>query len=1027
MIARGATTAGTARGTQQGIGPPMSKCWDMRRPLTAFAMVALAAAPLPPAAADVTQQQEPASVSAEACQPGSWVAGTVELCDGAVVYRDYVFDDYGADLGGQRGARTGTLSSPAGDQRYPVGSEATADLVDLTLTVAGDRLEVVAELNALYEVDSTVLALAIDTDDDPATGGGEWDDLGVSSEGWDVLATFEEGDPATNLITGSLPLPAGNRWRLQAATAIAGGPVMNVAFRGPDERAGAEIPTQNVGSEGTWFEDLQAAALADGDISPFGHGVEVADLRARATRLDTPVDPGLHERVYVSDHTLPPGEGMSYTPINGRGDGGAVTAFAQQFHYFGRYQPYGVYVPDQAGPHGLQFVYHGSNANHASLINQDGMQRDVGEAHNRLLVVPLARGPHGYGSDISERDLLDVADDVLASYDVDRDRVYAGGYSQGGYIAFRMAALYPDLFAGFISWVGFTGDAGNGTPAQGGVTAGAVGNMIDFVGNYRHVAGALMYGGADELVHASSSEAMAQEFRAGDFPYIFYQHPMADHFAFALTDDWAKEADYSQRFERVRQPARVTYRTAAFFGNPDLGIRHDRAYWVSGIEGGDEGYRDVDVTTSGCGGSTPTVTLTPSAGLAPVPWVADAHEITGAEPIEQANAVEATVANVTALTIDTEGACLDGSEVAYSVDTDGPVTLRLSDGRAVELPDEGTHTGTLPALPDPPADPGDPTDPTDPTDPDGPTDPPVPGGPDGAAADVTRLAGSGRIATAIDVARSAFADRTAPAAVLARADTFPDALAGSALAVDRAAPLLLSAPDALSAETADELRRVLPEGRTVLLLGGEAALSAGVAEQVDALGYEVVRYGGADRFETAVRIARDGLGDPGTLLLADGGTFPDALAAGAAAGAVDGAVLLTGGATLPAGTQAYLDERDDAERWAVGGPAAAADPSARPLVGGDRYATALEVAEALFDAPRFAGIATGADFPDALAGGAHAGLAGGPLLLSTPDALPAEVGAYLRAHAGSLEEVALYGGPAALAPAVEDAVTDALR
>lgn len=151
-------------------------------------------APLLPASATQPAAPEPAAAQSagSVCEAGSWVAGTVELCDGALVYRDYGFDDHGADLGGQRGARSSTLSSLAGDQRYPVGSEATADLVDLTLRIAGDRLEVEAELNALYEPDSTVLALAIDTDDDPATGGGEWGELGIASDGWDVLATFDE-------------------------------------------------------------------------------------------------------------------------------------------------------------------------------------------------------------------------------------------------------------------------------------------------------------------------------------------------------------------------------------------------------------------------------------------------------------------------------------------------------------------------------------------------------------------------------------------------------------------------------------------------------------------------------------------------------------------------------------------------------------------------------------------------------------------------------------------------------------------
>ena len=30
------------------------------------------------------------------CGQGSWVAGTVDICDGELVYRDYVYDNFGA-------------------------------------------------------------------------------------------------------------------------------------------------------------------------------------------------------------------------------------------------------------------------------------------------------------------------------------------------------------------------------------------------------------------------------------------------------------------------------------------------------------------------------------------------------------------------------------------------------------------------------------------------------------------------------------------------------------------------------------------------------------------------------------------------------------------------------------------------------------------------------------------------------------------------------------------------------------------
>lgn len=636
------------------------------------------------------------------CHRPSWIAGTVEYCEGALVYRDYVYDDYGADTGAAFASSTGTLSRPAGDERYPVGAEATADLIDLTLEVVDDELRATFELNALYEASQTIAALAIDTDPDADTGGGDWPGLDVASDGWDVVATFDEGDPETNLIIGTLPLPAGDTWRVQAVTAQADGNVMNVAFRGVDEEAAstAQESVSGLTDHGYWWEDRQSDALAAGDISEFGEVVQVADLTRAVTRPAT-VGPGLHERVYTSAYTLPPGEGMSYTPIDGRGTGGAAPAFAQNFHYFGRYQPYGLYVPDAPGPHGLQFVAHGSNQNHGALVNQPGFQATFGDDLNRIIAVPLARGPNGYWSDISERDGLDVLADVLAHYDIDEDQLFMSGYSQGGYATFRMAQLYPHLWAGFITWVGFTGDMGNTSTGEGDaglVTAGAIHNAVDYVGNLRHVFGSMIFGTADELVHVTSAEAMADQFRQRDFAYRYYQHPAGDHFAFAILDEWQKEGEDTRGLTRVERPARVTFRTDPAQGNPDYDIRHDRAYWVRDLRGRGDGPLEVDLTSSGCGGEIPVVTAGRDAGPDPIPWVSDFHEVTGSEPVAEADRIEGALTNVASFTIDTTDACLSEGAVTYTVTTDGPTTLALSDGRLLTLDAAGEHRGLLPAL-----------------------------------------------------------------------------------------------------------------------------------------------------------------------------------------------------------------------------------------------------------------------------------------------------------------------------------------
>src|SRR4051794_14426799 len=605
-----------------------------------------------------------AAVSADAAPPAclspqSWVGGTTDLCQGTIVYRDYVDDDYGADTGAvQTTSRTADLAPSAGDQSYPTGEDATADLIDLTLAIHDDKLVVSGLLNALYHPDSTVLAVAIDTDGNQATGGGKWGPLDVSSKGWDEIAYFKTGDIAANVISGTMPLPAGSHWRVQAVTAIASsGQVMNVAFRGPGETASA----QGVGrtsDQGSWFEDKQAAALGTGDISQFGFDVDAADLRNAVTRPQA-VGPGLHERVYRSAYTVPPlNEGVDVAGVPGRGNGGngVPLGFEQTFQYLGHYQPYGIYVPNKPGPHGMQMLFHGSGSVMSGLVNQPGMQQRFGEDLNRVLVVPEARGQNGFGSDISERDLLDVMDDVEANYPIDTEHVFSGGYSQGGYITYRMAELWPDRFAGAIDWVGFTGDDENGTPLQGsGYTAGAVGNAIDLVGNLRRVPAFLLYAGADELVHLNTAVAMDRAFQATDDVFTFYLHPVAEHLTFAALDDWTKESDDTKSLALVKNPPRVTFRTARVLDDPAHGVVHDHAYWVAAIRGrskDDKAFEDVDLTTFACGGSVPVTQTGNSAGPGPVPWTSDFRRQSGLKALPERAALEGSLKNVSSLTVD---------------------------------------------------------------------------------------------------------------------------------------------------------------------------------------------------------------------------------------------------------------------------------------------------------------------------------------------------------------------------------------
>jgi len=279
---------------------------------------------------------------------------------------------------------------------------------------------------------------------------------------------------------------------------------------------------------------------------------------------------------------------------------------------------------------------------------------------------------------------------------------------------------------------------------------------------------------------------------------------------------------------------------------------------------------------------------------------------------------------------------------------------------------------------------------------------------------VSRIFGVDRVATAIAVSQRTYPSTgSAGAVVLVRKDGFADALAGTALAVKKKAPILSTDTTALDPRTQAEIQRVLPAGGTVYLLGGAVALATNIGTTLQSLGFSVVRFSGDDRFGTSVLIA-NALGDPLTMLLADGTNFPDALAAGAAAAHVGGTVITTNGPVLTPEVSAYLDAHKTATLTAIGGPAAAADPAAKPLVGANRYATSVLVAQTFFNGPPIVGVAAGTVFADALSGGAASAVSGGPMVLTDPTALSAETQGYIHSLGLGVGAVNVYGGPNSL-------------
>ncbi len=303
--------------------------------------------------------------------------------------------------------------------------------------------------------------------------------------------------------------------------------------------------------------------------------------------------------------------------------------------------------------------------------------------------------------------------------------------------------------------------------------------------------------------------------------------------------------------------------------------------------------------------------------------------------------------------------------------------------------------------------------------------------------EVTRISGSNRYETAAALSAATF-PANVDAVYVATGENFPDALAGGPAAADRNAPLLLVKATSIPAPTATELTRLAP--KTIYVLGGTGTISDGVKTALQAYttthtAGSVVRLSGSDRYRTAAAISRNAF-QPGVdvVLVAIGTNFPDALAGAPAAALLDGPLLLVTPTSIPSATATELTRLKPVLIVVLGGGISSKVESslarytldgARDFVariaGSNRYETAAFVAGGLFPANvPVTYVATGTNFPDALAAGPAAGIEGSPVLLVSPTSIPTSVATEL----GDLEphRIVVLGGTGSVSNGVQNAL-----
>jgi len=278
------------------------------------------------------------------------------------------------------------------------------------------------------------------------------------------------------------------------------------------------------------------------------------------------------------------------------------------------------------------------------------------------------------------------------------------------------------------------------------------------------------------------------------------------------------------------------------------------------------------------------------------------------------------------------------------------------------------------------------------------------------------LRGIDRYETALAVSRHAFTPGVG-AVVLATGEDFPDALSAAPLAAAYGGPVLLTPPMALRDATAAEIARLAP--KKVFLVGLEPALADQVSAALPGLSPDaVVSLVGTDRYDTARLVAQEvmaKLGNVSGVVLAPGDSFPDALSVAPLAAAKGWPILLTPGeGPLPAACTQALEELSAGTGVEVG---TTVDPGVpgytwRRVVGSDRYDTSAKIADfAAGEGLTYAhlALATGEDFPDALAAGPYLALDGGILILTRSDSVPSPVVARLQAHGDEVESLDFVG------------------
>ncbi len=432
-----------------------------------------------------------------------------------------------------------------------------------------------------------------------------------------------------------------------------------------------------------WSEDHQADALFAGDVSEFSRTISWRALK-REKSTPEPLVRGNSNRWYASRLDL--GQGVIKDVGGGTGDG--------KPNFLGQIQPYSVYVPTtyrRGEPAPVTWTLHSLSVNHNQYAAYDPMMlQRLCEDRGSICAGTLGHGPDGWYFDEAEADYWQVWGALDRGFDLDPRRTVVGGYSMGGWAAYKLGLSHPDLYAGAYALAGppqcgVSVDADQLVNPAFGERCTSDGTSYDLVGNALHLPFRIGQGQLDQLVPFTSVEAHVQRFDDLGLEHRFVRYPTEDHLVFATQDRFETTLSELDTSRATLNPRDIDYTWQPHLTRRDLGIGATTAYWVSGLAARDSSpgsLARVQATSKALPGAVPDVVRTgPTPVASPLPAIRQDLAIEAGDTLPTNKRLELDLTNVKALTINLRRAGLRCGTV--EIVSDGPASITLKGRKLV--------------------------------------------------------------------------------------------------------------------------------------------------------------------------------------------------------------------------------------------------------------------------------------------------------------------------------------------------------